>query len=327
MKSALIAPRKYIQGRGVLKETGNYVAMLGRKPLVLWDSCVKDLVGADRARQPRRRPGWRWSTSTFSGESTKAEAEPRGPDRQASRGPTSPSASAAARSSTRPRRPPSYAGIKHGHRAHDRLERLAHQRRHGLVRRRRATASASTAGRSTRTSCWSTAQVIASGPVRAFVAGMGDALSTWVEAEAAYKSRAVEPGRRRVHHGRHGHRPAVLRHAHGVRRRGQAGGRAARCVTPAVEKVIEANVLLSGLGFESGGLATAHMIANALPSFPECKKFMHGEKVGFGIISQLCLDDEMDDRRDVRDRRFRDRHRPAGDVRRPEPRRRRAATG
>jgi len=49
---------------------------------------------------------------------------------------------------------------------------------------------------------------------------------------------------------------------------------------------------LSGLGFESGGLATAHMIANALPSFPECKRFMHGEKVGFGVISQLCLDDE-----------------------------------
>ena len=28
-------------------------------------------------------------------------------------------------------------------------------------------------------------------------------------------------------------------------------------VTPAVEKVIEANVLLSGLGFESAGVATA----------------------------------------------------------------------
>jgi glycerol dehydrogenase len=63
-------------------------------------------------------------------------------------------------------------------------------------------------------------------------------------------------------------------------------------VTPAVEKCVEANVLLSGMGFESGGLATAHMIANALPSFPECKRFMHGEKVGFGVISQLCLDDE-----------------------------------
>ena len=65
------------------------------------------------------------------------------------------------------------------------------------------------------------------------------------------------------------------------------------CVVPSVEKVVEANVLLSGLGFESGGLATAHMIANLLSNVPECKNLMHGEKVGFGIITQLCLDDEM----------------------------------
>ena len=65
-------------------------------------------------------------------------------------------------------------------------------------------------------------------------------------------------------------------------------------VTPAVEKVVEANVLLSGLGFESSGLATAHMIANPLSNFPECKDLMHGEKVSFGIVTQLCLDEDTD---------------------------------
>ena len=45
-----------------------------------------------------------------------------------------------------------------------------------------------------------------------------------------------------------------------------------KVVTPAVEKVVEANVLLSGLGFESGGLATAHMIGNLLSNVPECKQ-------------------------------------------------------
>lgn len=67
-------------------------------------------------------------------------------------------------------------------------------------------------------------------------------------------------------------------------------------VTPAVEKVVEANVLLSGLGFESGGLATAHMVANLLSNVPECqaKGLMHGEKVGFGVITQLCLEDDID---------------------------------
>jgi glycerol dehydrogenase len=65
-------------------------------------------------------------------------------------------------------------------------------------------------------------------------------------------------------------------------------------LTPSVEKVIEANILHSGLGFESGGLATAHMIANCLPSFPECHHLMHGEEVAFGVICQLCLDSAVD---------------------------------
>jgi glycerol dehydrogenase len=63
-----------------------------------------------------------------------------------------------------------------------------------------------------------------------------------------------------------------------------------------VEKVTEANVLLSGLGFESGGLATAHMVGNLLSNVPACQEagLMHGEKVAFGIVTQLCLDDEID---------------------------------
>ncbi len=40
-------------------------------------------------------------------------------------------------------------------------------------------------------------------------------------------------------------------------------------VTPALEHVIEANTLLSGLGFESGGLAAAHAIHNGLTVVPE----------------------------------------------------------
>jgi glycerol dehydrogenase len=136
-------------------------------------------------------------------------------------------------------------------------------------------------------------QVIASGPVRAFVAGMGDAMSTWVEAAAAHKTRAMNLAGGTATMAA----MAIARLCYEtLMEYGVEAKRAVenKALTPAVEKVIEANVLLSGLGFESGGLATAHMIANALPSFPECKKFMHGEKVGFGIISQLCLDDEID---------------------------------
>jgi glycerol dehydrogenase len=136
-------------------------------------------------------------------------------------------------------------------------------------------------------------QVIAEGPIRAFVAGMGDALATWIEAAAAYKSRAPNIA---------GGAPTMAAMAIAelcyttLLEHGLDANRAVQhnVVTPAVEKVVEANVLLSGLGFESGGLATAHMIANLLSNVPECKDLMHGEKVGFGIATQLCLDDETD---------------------------------
>ena len=60
--------------------------------------------------------------------------------------------------------------------------------------------------------------------------------------------------------------------------------------TTAVEKVIEANTLLSGIGFESGGLAGAHAIHNGLTVLEDCHHMYHGEKVAFGTITQLVLE-------------------------------------
>ena len=44
----------------------------------------------------------------------------------------------------------------------------------------------------------------------------------------------------------------------------------AKALTPAVEKIIEANTLLSGIGFESCGLAGAHAIHNGFTVLEEC---------------------------------------------------------
>ncbi|MFL5974060.1 MAG: iron-containing alcohol dehydrogenase, partial [Solirubrobacterales bacterium] len=74
---------------------------------------------------------------------------------------------------------------------------------------------------------------------------------------------------------------------HGVAAR-QAAERNA--VTPAVERVVEANTLLSGLGFESGGLAAAHSIHNGLTALHETHEFWHGEKVAFGVCAMLALE-------------------------------------
>ncbi len=63
-------------------------------------------------------------------------------------------------------------------------------------------------------------------------------------------------------------------------------------VTPALENVIEANTLLSGLGFESGGLAMAHSIHNGLTVLPQTHNYYHGEKVALGVLASLFLREE-----------------------------------
>ena len=49
-------------------------------------------------------------------------------------------------------------------------------------------------------------------------------------------------------------------------------------VTPALERVVEANTYLSGVGFESGGLAAAHAIHNGMTAIPDAHHYYHGEK-------------------------------------------------
>jgi glycerol dehydrogenase len=56
-------------------------------------------------------------------------------------------------------------------------------------------------------------------------------------------------------------------------------------VTPELENVIEANTLLSGIGFESGGLATAHSIHNGFTVLQKARASYHGEKLALGTLA------------------------------------------
>ena len=82
---------------------------------------------------------------------------------------------------------------------------------------------------------------------------------------------------------------ALLPHALGGWGRGTPGC-LTQAVTPALERLVEANTLLSGLGFESSGLAAAHAVHNGLTAAPETHPSFHGEKVAFGLLVQLVLE-------------------------------------
>jgi glycerol dehydrogenase len=58
-----------------------------------------------------------------------------------------------------------------------------------------------------------------------------------------------------------------------------------------LDRIVEVNILLSGIGFESAGLAAAHSIHNGLTALAETHSFYHGEKVAFGVLAGLQLAD------------------------------------
>ena len=131
-------------------------------------------------------------------------------------------------------------------------------------------------------------EIIARAPVRFLVAGMGDALATWFEAKSCSDTQSKnECGGLATLSGLNLARlcyDTLLRY-------GVAAKNAAEqhVVTPELEHVVEANILLSGIGFESGGLASAHSIHNGLTAMEETHAYYHGEKVAFGVLAGLQL--------------------------------------
>jgi glycerol dehydrogenase len=63
-----------------------------------------------------------------------------------------------------------------------------------------------------------------------------------------------------------------------------------KVATPAVEMVIEANTLLSSVGFENCGAGAAHSISVGLGTLEGAENCLHGELVGFGTVANLVLE-------------------------------------
>ncbi|RPD62851.1 glycerol dehydrogenase [Lentinus tigrinus ALCF2SS1-6] len=129
--------------------------------------------------------------------------------------------------------------------------------------------------------------VISRAPPRFLAAGMGDAIATNVEARRCMNSTNFGGGLQTEVSSAICQKCEEILFKYGKQ---AYEANKAHAVTPALEAVVEANTLLSGLGFESGGLAAAHAIHNGMTAIEELHKLLHGEKVAFGTICQLVLD-------------------------------------
>jgi glycerol dehydrogenase len=290
MEKVLIGPRRYVQGTGVLNNIGKYIAPLGKRVLVAWGPVVSEQFSAI-VKKSFEENELVLIPFKFSGECDRGQIG-KGVEK------------------AKAEKAEVVVGLGGG-KAIDLAKAVAMEIDAKLVTAptiasNDAPTSAATVyyteeGNFDGWAIWPRnpdlvlvdTQVIVEAPVRWLISGIGDGLATWFEAEAAYKGRRVTLAGGVT-------TQAALTLArlcydtlmdYGI---DAVRDCAEHVVTPAVDRVIEANTLLSGIGFESAGLAAAHAVGNGLTGFEECKPYSHGEKVAFGVATQLCLDEDIE---------------------------------
>ena len=290
MIKAIAFPGRYIQGVGALDEAGKFIQPFGKKALVVWDSFVSSLF-SDRLQTSFDAAGVQLHSFIFSGECSRNQRD-------------------IGIQKAREMGVGVIVGVGGG-KAIDTAKAIAINVNAYMV-----SIPTISSNDSPTSACsvyytdegiidgfemWPRnpelvlvdSQVIANAPVRYLLSGIGDALATWFEAEASFQAGREAfaggyPTLSAIHMARFCYEILM---EHSLEAKMDVEN---HVVTPSLEKIIEANTLLSGIGWESGGLATAHTLGNNLTILECTHPYMHGEKVAFGLVTQFCLDESTD---------------------------------
>jgi glycerol dehydrogenase len=132
-------------------------------------------------------------------------------------------------------------------------------------------------------------QLIANAPVKMLADGMGDALATYFEARVCYENNYDNAIGSKISltgfHLAHLCYKTLIEYGVSAKKAVEQ-----REVTDELEYIIEANTYLSSVGFECGGLSCAHSIQDALSAIPECRNYSHGDRVAFGTLCLLVME-------------------------------------
>jgi len=295
MERVFLSPSRYVQGKDVIKKAGTYIGNLGSKALVLADKFVWKIAGNELTKI-LERSNIQVEKVTFNGECSNSEIE---------------------RVMNLSKKAGSEVIIGlGGGKTMDAAKVIANQLTLML------TTMPTTASSDAPTSAVSViytdkgavesykfhrknpdlvlvdTRIIANAPPRFLASGIADALATWVEARAVKQSHAqiLTGGLPTIAGQAIAEKAEQILFAYSLQ---AIEANKNKLVTPALEHVVEANTLLSGLGFESGGLAAAHAIHNGFTAVDgDIHHLTHGEKVAYGTITQLVLEnkplDELD---------------------------------
>ncbi|EPJ76917.1 glycerol dehydrogenase [Pseudomonas sp. CFII64] len=138
-------------------------------------------------------------------------------------------------------------------------------------------------------------RVLAEQPPRFFAAGVGDGLATYFEARACFAAQ-----RDNLILGNDGKmlKPTLIGFAiaqtcyETIKKYSAQAAYAVenKVITSALENTIEATIYMSAVGAESGGCAAAHAIHNGMTTVHDLHGAQHGEKVVFGLFTQLVME-------------------------------------
>lgn len=281
------SPPRYIQGPGALDELGRIAAAYGPRTVIVADQVVLDLFGGRLAAQFERPV----PMLPFAGEITRAaiaaladEAAPHDPTLVIAMG-GGKALDAGKGVAARLDRPMVTVPTIASNDAPTSGAIAVYDERHVMI-------AVDRMPRNPEAVVVDTA-VIAQAPTRFLRWGIGDALAKKFEADGCAAGTGVTP---------FGTRPLLTAGAiadacyrtlreHAVTALADVERHA---VTDAVEAVVEAAVLMSGLGFENGGLSIAHSLTRGLVLARGAGAAPHGEQVAYGLLVQLAAEGRDD---------------------------------
>ena len=287
MVKSLLAPAKYYQGTAILSDAYRYVAHIGRNFVIIADDKVTDII-SNRINTGFKNAGSECRFMRFNGESTLKEVKrlaskvsnEEGCDGIIGAGggktldtaklvgnmcglpvvsvPTIASNDSACSC---------MASIYSESGSFQKIERVKENPKVVLV----------------------DTEIISKAPMRFFIAGMGEAFSTYYSARACYRSGVPNyTGGERTYTAlsiSKTCRDVLLRY--GVQ---ALEDMKARRISEPIERIIEANIYLSGVGYENNGCAASHAVHNALTIAVNPFGSMHGEGTAFGVLVQLIME-------------------------------------
>ena len=133
-------------------------------------------------------------------------------------------------------------------------------------------------------------RILVEAPVPLLIAGIGDTLAKWYEADVQLSRITDPPVTLKVaHHTAKLCATEMFAHAEAAVQDAKAA-KVSDAFINVVESIIMLGGMVGGYGDKFGRIAGAHSIHNGMTIAPESHEVLHGNKVAYGILVQLILE-------------------------------------